>query len=154
MRMNSETRAEKKARRQRGTSLVEFVLAAAAAVMLLSSVIQVILQTANLRRVDDEIHLAFTAAQNNLEELRNIPFAQLPAIDGQGFDVKAINGAPGGLRPVPGDPDGLTGLLSVTIDQTGGGETLYIVRATVQWAGIRGNQQLLLESLMAERSDE
>ena len=115
------------------------------------AILSVVLQSSKTRRLDSEINLAFVACRNNLDELRSIPFAQLAAMDGQGFDVPGVNGSPGGLQPVPGDPDGLPGQFTVVVDKTGGGKTLYRVSATVIWTGVLRRKQFVLETLIGER---
>src|SRR5688572_25978691 len=99
-----------------GTSMVEVLIAMVAATVLLGSVISTAIRINGQRRADQELNLAFVAASNNLEELRAVDYADLPGLNGSGFDVPGVNGAPGGLQAQDGDADGLPGLLTVTVD--------------------------------------
>ena len=103
--------------------------------------------------MSEETNLAAIACRNNLEDLRSVGFATLPTLHGQGFDVPGVNGSPGGLRPVPGDLDGLPGEFLVIVDQTSGGETLYRVVAQVTWVGATGRRTIAFNSLFADRQN-
>ncbi len=140
-----------RANRIGGFSLVELMLGVVASVLVIGATLSMTLHVAKLRRVDQEIHLALVACRNNLEEPRSVPFSTLPTMNGVGFDVPGKNGAPGGLNAVPGDPDGLPGQFAVTVDQTTGGETMYLVKATVTWSGSLRRQSFELETLMGPR---
>lgn len=122
-----------------------------ASVLVVGAALSMTVHNAKHRMVDQETYLALVACKNNLEELRTIPFANLPSMNGTGFDVPTKDGKPGGLTPVPGDPDGLAGEFSVLVDQTSGGETIYHVKASVAWVGAQGRQNFTLETLMEER---
>jgi hypothetical protein len=128
--------------------------------MLITAVIVVVLLVALLsatmnhtrqRRVNGERNLALVAALNTLERARTIPYSQLPSLDGTGFDVPGPNGQAGGLQPVPGDPDGLPGRLSVVLDLSYGGAQVYRVTARVDWRGVQNRNQVELSSLIVER---
>ncbi|MFQ5503624.1 MAG: hypothetical protein ACE5F1_02375, partial [Planctomycetota bacterium] len=83
-----------------GISLVELMIGTVIVITMLGGILSLCLQHARQRRIDAELHLAFVACRNNLEELRSVPFSDLPSLDGRGFDVPASDGSPGGLRPV------------------------------------------------------
>ena len=134
-----------------GVSLVEFMIALGASVLIIGSTLAMTVHNAKLRKVDEEVHLALSACRNNLEEMRSLPLTSLPALHGTGFDVPGPNGEPGGLAPVAGDADGLPGIFSVTVDQTAGGETVFHVRATVTWTGSMKAQTFDLETLIGTR---
>ena len=136
---------------EEGISLMELLVSIVAAVVILGAVLSAMLHHAAERRTNAELNLALVACTNNLDELRSLPFSLVPTMDGVGFDVPGIDGQPGGLEPLPGDPDGLPGGFSVTMDQTSGGVVLYLVTATVNWNGARGRQRVELESLVGER---
>ena len=104
-----------------------------------------------LRQSDAELSLAYAACQSQLEALRRVPFAQLEAVDGSGFDVLGPDGAPGGLRPMADDGDGLPGQFTVTIDKASGDVVLYRVTAIVAWQGTLRDQTFELETLMGAR---
>ncbi len=130
-------------------SLLELLVSILAAVVILGAVLSAALHHASERKTNGELNLALVACTNSLEELRSIPFSLVPTMHGVGFDVPGVNGAPGGLQPVPGDS--LPGLFSVTTDQTSGGSVLYLVTVTVNWTGTRGRQRVELETLVGER---
>ncbi len=136
---------------ERGLSLLELMIAIIAAVVILGAVLSATLYHASERKMNAELNLALVAATNNLEEVRSIPFSAVPALNGVGFDVPGVNGAPGGLQPVSGDADGLTGEFFVTTDKSSGGSVLYLVKATVTWAGSLGRRRVELETLVGER---
>ena len=137
---------------QRGFSLVELMVGMVASVVAIEAALSMTVYHSKLRRVDEEVQLALVACRNNLEELRSLPFASLLAKNGVGFDVAGKNGAAsGGLRAVPGDPDGLPGQFTVTVDQTSGTETVYRVQATVTWTGVTRRQTFSLETLVGPR---
>ena len=143
---------ENAADREGGFSLLELLIGTLAVIVALGAVISGILQVSKVRKVDEELNLAYIACMSNLEDLHSVPYAQLPAMDGVGFDVPALNGTAGGLTPLPGDADGLPGQFTVTVDKVGGGRTLYRVVAEVQWIGNAGRQTFRFETLMGRRS--
>lgn len=104
-----------------------------------------------LRKLDEELALAVRACQSTMEEIRGLPIAQVPALNGVGFDVPGREGQPGGVAPVPGDADGLPGRITVAVDQTGGGVTLYRVTLDVDWSRGNGKQAFKFQSLLIER---
>jgi len=84
--------------------------------------------------------------------LRSVPIGELDTYDGRGFDVPGQDGQALGLPPLPGAPNGLPGILSVSrhpnwlIDNP-----LYIVEARVRWRGATRNGDFRMETLMGER---
>ena len=136
---------------QKGSLLIELMIAALVSLVLIGAVLSTVIQQGHQRQVTSETSLALSAALNNLEQLRTVPEATLPTLDGTGFDVPSSNGGPGGLTPQPGDLDGLPGQLAVIVDQSQGGVTLYRVVATVSWTGVSGRRQIRLQALMGER---
>jgi len=137
--------------REGGFSLVELLVGTLTVIVCLGAVINVCLQTGRVRQVDEEINLAYMACMNNLEDLRTIPFPDLPTLNGKGFNVPALNGAPNGLAPEPGDADDLAGQLIITVEDTGGDTTLYHVVAEVRWIGASGRSEFKLETFIGER---
>ncbi len=134
-----------------GTSLVEVMFAAVLIVTFVGALLTVAVRQGVHRQVNSETSLAMTAALDNLERIRNVPFATLLTLNGSGFDVPGLNGQPKGLRPLAGDPDELPGELTVVVDQASGGTTLYRVRATVLWQGVSRVRRLQIDTLIAER---
>lgn len=137
---------------QKGSSLIELMIAAMVSLVLVGAVLSTVIQQGHQRQATTETALALSAALNNLEQLRTVDEADLPGLDGTDFPVPAANGKPtGGLTPQPGDPDGYPGKLSVFVDQNSGGVTLYRVVATVSWTGVNGKRQIRLQALLGER---
>ena len=136
---------------EQGFSLVELMLGMVVAVLVIGSTLSMTTHHAKQRKADQEVQLALIACRDNLEKLRAIPFTSLLAQNGVGFDVLGKNGAPAGLAPLPGDPDGFPGQFTVVEDQSAGGEAIYLVRATVVWSGSRRRQIFELETLMGPR---
>lgn len=136
---------------QKGSSLIELMIAAMVSLVLIGAVLSTVIQQGHQRQATNETALALSAALNNLEQLRTVDEATLPGLDGTDFDVPGSNGKPGGLTPQPGDPDGYPGELSVFVDQNKAGVTLYRVVATVSWIGVSGKRQIRLQALMGER---
>lgn len=134
-----------------GMTLVEVTIATTLVMVLLAAISSATTSQGRLRRLAEERNLAMVAARNTLEEVRNTDFEVLPTLDGRAFDVAGSNGGAGGLRPVPGDADGLPGRISVATDQSSSGETLYMVSVTVDWDGSGGAQHLAFSSLVAQR---
>ena len=132
--------------------LIELLMATVVSVIGLLTILTGVVQSAKLRRIDEETSIAFAACRETLDEIRNIPISQLPTLTGVGFDVLAVDGSPGGLNCLPEDDDGLPGVIDVVVDQSGGGSTIYRVTATVAWIGIRGRQKFYLDTLVGERS--
>lgn len=137
--------------RESGTSLVELILGAAIVITLLLAISTSVVSQTRLRRLSEERNLAMVACRNTLESMRDVTFSTLPALNGTGFDIPGNNGNAGGLAPVVGDADGLPGRITVTVDQSSGGEKLYLVTLTVDWTGINGVQHFEMKSLMTER---
>ena len=143
--------SENRQKGSKGSSLIELMIAASISLVLIGAVLSTVIQQGHLRQASAETSLALSAALNNLEQLRTVPEATLPTLDGTGFDVPGSNGGPGGLTPQPDDLDGLPGQLSVIVDQSKAGVTLYRVVATISWIGVSGRRQILLQALMGER---
>ena len=120
-------------------------------VVAVGTTISLSLQHSRLRRLSGENDLASIACRNNLEDLRSVKFADLKTLNNTGFDVPAVNGSPGGLRPVPGDADGLAGRFRVTEEAKSGSDILYRVVAEVTWVGVAGRRTIEFTSLFADR---
>ena len=105
-----------------------------------------------MRRSNEQLNMAFLACRNALEDLRALPFADLPAMNGQGFDVPGFNGEPGALVPMPGDVDQLPGEFIVTLDNSSNGESIYWVTLRITWRGVLGRQSFQLRILFTQRN--
>ncbi len=126
-------------------------MASAVALILIGAVLSIVTRESHQRQATSESGLALNAAVNNLEQIRSLDEATLIGLDGTGFDVPGANGGPGGLQPVPGDVDGLPGLLSVMSEESSGGVTVYRVLVTVARKGVSGTQRIRLQTLYGER---
>ena len=138
-------------RDERGVFLAEFMLGAMFVVTALGAIITLFLGSANLRQLDRELHLAFEASRKALEEVRTVDIANIMTLDGSGFEVKSDNGSNNALATLPGDPDGLPGSISVTVENTNGTYTVYRVTATVDWRGAAGDQMFTLQCFVGDR---
>ncbi len=138
--------------RESGTSLIEVLVATVILVVAALAVVSMAVRSNKLRTANHETMLALTACRSALEGVRSQSFADLPGLNGRGFDVLGSTGGPGGLRPVEGDADGLPGELRVAVVDALAGETLYRVTALVQWLGSEGARTLQLETMVANRS--
>lgn len=139
-------------RREGGFTFIELLVGMIAAIVALGSIISATVQVSKVRKLSEEVNLAHLACVSTLEDLRAMPTADLLAQHKQGFDVPGINGQAGGLTPVSGDADGLCGSISVTVDKSGGGSTLYHVLVRAEWQGASGPEEFEIETLMGERS--
>lgn len=134
-----------------GTSLVELMLAVSVVLVMLAGTLTGVAYHQRQRRITMERQLAMVACRNTLEQLRAVAIGTLPSLHGRGFDVPGTNGAPGGLRAVPGDPDGLAGEITVQPADAFGGTTIYYVSTRVVWAGVGPSNAIQLETLVGER---
>lgn len=134
-----------------GATLVDLLMGTAVATIGLLGVLNISAHVQKLRRIDHELGYAHAACRNTFEELRSLPLASLPALDGSNFDVVGPHGEPGFLRAEPGDPDGLPGKITVAIAEQTAAATLYRVRAEVIWVGGAGRQVTALEGWMGMR---
>ena len=76
---------------------------------------------------------------------------QIPALNGQGFDVPGPNGESNGLNLVESNVSGMPGLITTSVEATDTAITLYRVQVTVTWTGISGEQDFSLQTLIANR---
>ena len=136
---------------QRGFSLVELICGVAITVMLVVGALTGVASHQTQRRMHGELILAMTACRNTLETLRAVDIEQLPSYNGRDFDVRGQNGQPHGLEPLPGDPDGMPGEISVIVDRTGAGTTVYHVTARVRWLGATRGGNFAMSALMGDR---
>jgi len=137
--------------RESGSSLIELMMMLSCALILIGATLTSTMQHAAQRQINMERLLAFDAARNVLEELRLVEAANLPAMDGTGFDVPGPNGEAGGLVTVAGDADGLVGEILLEPDTTVGSTVLYRARVSVRWRGRDPRGFLSIESLMGGR---
>lgn len=136
---------------ERGATLLELMIAVVSVIAVLGAVMSGAIQNSRQRRANAELNLATLAALDTIEELRSVPFATLPSLDGSGFDVPDANGAPGGLRAVAGDADGLPGVIRVAPHLVHGTATLYLVTVTVEWSGVQRRSDLQFQQYLIER---
>lgn len=137
--------------KQQGSSLLELMLVVSLVLVLLGGILTGVVSHQRQRQSTIERQLALAACRNTLEQLRSVDIADLPALDGSGFDVPGPDGRPGGLQPRAGDPDGLVGEIRVVLDTTAGTESIYIVSVGAQWRGSGPNGDLRLHCLLGRR---
>ncbi len=134
-----------------GSSLVELLLVSAVVLVMLAGILTGVVFHQRQRQANLERQLATAACRNTLEELRAIDIALLPGMHGRGFDVPGQNGAPGGLTPIAGDPDGLPGSISVVSAIAFGGATLFQVTTRVDWQGAGPGSAVQFDALVGQR---
>ena len=76
-----------------GGSLIELVIATAIAIVLVGAVMHITVHSSKVRKADEELRLAWSACRNIVEEVRILPVDQIPALNGQGFDVPSSQAA-------------------------------------------------------------
>lgn len=131
--------------------LSELLLGTVIVVVMTVAVLTMSLQSTRLRSLDEEHALAFAACRNGVERIRSLPFGQVLAQSGTGFTVPGRNGEPNGLRPRPGDTDGMPGEVLVTVAESNGPVQMLLVQVRVLWEGRNGPQQCQLNTLVADR---
>jgi hypothetical protein len=136
---------------ERGAMLIELVCAAGVALVVGGAVVSTTVRQTAHRAVNLETTLATNAIADVYARLRALPFADLPALHGTGFDVPGHTGRPAGLTAVPGDPDGLPGRMEVTVENIAGSAVLYRVVLTVDWLGAAGRRRERVVGLVGER---
>ncbi len=141
-------------RREEGALLIELMIGTVVILIALSAIMSVVLSSAVMRRQNEEITLAYTAASNAMEELRTLSIDELLLRDSSDFDCPSLTGRVSGLKAYKSDADGLPGELTVTLDSSGGGASVYLVVAEVNWDGAKGEQSLSLETLIGTRSSK
>jgi type II secretory pathway pseudopilin PulG len=151
MRARAEEPSQQPRQSEAGITMIELVVGLSVLVLLVAAALTGVATHQAQRRVHGELILAMSACRNTMEQLRSVPIDNLPSYDGRGFDVPGLNSQPLGLAPVQGDPDGLPGEISVTVDRTNGIHVLYRVQTRVRWQGATRNGSFLMESLMGER---
>ncbi len=131
--------------------LVELVFATAVALVVGGAVVTTTVRQSAHRAVNLETTLATNAITDVFARVRAAPFADLPSLDGTGFDVPSHGGHPAGLTPLPGDPDGLPGQIEVVVDTSAGTAVLYRVTLRVNWIGAAGRRREVVVGLVGER---
>jgi type II secretory pathway pseudopilin PulG len=137
-----------------GFTLVELMSGVVIAFIALTGIFLTTMSVSQLRRVDEDLNVAFAACRTRLEELRAISFSTLLAQNNTGFAVDVDRNGRPELQAPPGDTDGLPGRVLVTTEATSGTTLLYRVKVIVNWIGVSGVRTFSLESLMANRRAE
>lgn len=136
---------------ERGAMLLELVFAITIALVVGGAMVSTTVRQSAHRAVNLETTLASNAIADVFARLRAAPFAALPSLHGIGFDVPSQHGQPGGLTPVPGDPDGLPGRIEVAVSVSAGPAVLYRVTVSVHWTGAIGARRETIVGLIGER---
>ena len=137
--------------KEAGGSLIELIIATSIALVLVSAVMHISVHSSKVRKADAEIHLAWSACRNVIEEVRTLPVSQILALNGTGFDVPGPNGETKGLNVVKSNTSGLTGVITAIVEVTAPLCTMYRVTATVNWTGVSGEQDFSLQTLVVKR---
>lgn len=133
--------------------LIEMMMGSVIILVALTAILSVVMSSAVVRRQNQELTLAYTAATNAIEELRTMDSGELLTRDGWDFDVPTLSGTSQGLNALADDSDQLCGELFVSVDSGSGANTVYLVTARVDWKGVRGKRKLVLETLIGERAE-
>lgn len=134
-----------------GSTFVEIMVGIVVMSAALLGLLNITLQTSKQRRSIEENGFAYLACRENLEQLRALPIASIPALDGSGFDVPGPDGSPGYLTPLQADPDGLPGKIEVVLEKQTPSAKLYRVALVVEWQRLRGSQNLRIETFVGDR---
>jgi type II secretory pathway pseudopilin PulG len=137
-----------------GFTLVELMGGVVIAFIALTGIFLTTMSVSQLRRVDEDLNLAFAACRTRLEEIRAMPFPSLPGQHNTGFAVDVDRNGNPELKAPPGDADGLPGRVLVTTEATAGTSVLYRVKVIVNWIGVSGVRTFSLESLVGNRRAE
>jgi prepilin-type N-terminal cleavage/methylation domain-containing protein len=131
-------------RRQRGFTLVEVSIASVLLVIGLLALAHVALTIRSMQRADEERALATGALLDELRSIETTRFSDLTAtFDGVGFDVTLPGAATPALRPLPGDPDGRVGLVTIDApDPPKDATELLEANVSLDWDGAFGPQHL------------
>jgi len=136
--------ADGRRRRQGGFSLVELMVGLSIFVVSLMALIQIAAVTNQARRASRERQAAWLAVTEQLRQVENTPFANLQATwNGRGFPIFLEDSVNAGLRALPGDPDGLPGLVSVTVPASMNDPNLLLeVTVRVDWVASSSPQTI------------
>ena len=129
-----------------GLSLVELMIATVVMVVGLVGIMNSCVRLHAMQRMDAEVGLAYRACLQNLEELRALPLASLPAMNATGFDIPGPDATTPALAAQPGDADRLPGLINVQQVAINGGRLLYRITATAAWRGASGDSKVQLST--------
>lgn len=133
-------------RDEQGLSLVELMIATVVMVVGLVGIMNSCVRLHAMQRMDAEVGLAYRACLQNLEDLRALPLASLPAMNATGFDVPGPDATTPALAAQPGDRDGLPGAITVLQVASNGGRLLYRITAAAAWRGAGGDSAVQLST--------
>lgn len=131
--------------------LLELVMAAALALIVIGAVVSAASRQGAHRRVNLDTTLVTNAIVDVFARLRTVPFSTLPSYHGTGFQVANHLGTAIGLSPVPGDPDGLPGHIAVTVAESSGPAVLHRVEVSVEWLCAGGRRRDFVVGEIGER---
>jgi hypothetical protein len=123
-------------------TLIEVLIATVILTTAVLGLSMVSATTNDLRAAGLEKAAAMHAAESELAAVEATDFTQIVALhDGRGFTVTLPGKAAPALNAVPGDPDGLPGLITITAP-TGDPAHLLEIDVRVVWRGRHGSQQV------------
>jgi prepilin-type N-terminal cleavage/methylation domain-containing protein len=131
-------------RGERGFTLVELAVATVLLVVGVLALAHVALTIRAMRRDDDERAMATSALLDQLRTIETTPFADVVTkFDGTGFDVTLPGALSPALKALPGDADGMAGLVTVSAPNPPADPT-SLLEATVRldWEGSNGPRHL------------
>lgn len=127
------------ARGERGFTLIELAFAITLIVVGLFGFIRVIVFSIQVDTASKERTRASNAAQEEMEQVLNAPYADIPAFDEQTFVVQ-------GLRKEDGTDAG-----HINVEPNTAGQTMYEILVTVAWRGTFGDDQIEVPALVTEQ---
>jgi hypothetical protein len=130
-------------------SLVEAMAGAFVLSVGILGMASLLTQSQQLTRHAEQTHVAFVAAQERLEDLREYSRLNFDRVrdnfDGVGFDVM-------GLTAVGEDPDGLPGMIRIEpVDPNDPTSRLLDVAIDVEFEGVSGARVVTMETRLAPR---
>lgn len=132
-------------------SLLELVLGMLLLLVAIGGAYGMSTQASRQRRVDDEQRQAFVTCRSQMDALRALAPAALPAQNGRRFPVDLDGDGINDLQAVAGTPGGLTGQIRIQTVSSSGGESLYRATLTVTWLGVSGLRTFSMQSLLSNR---
>ena len=136
---------------QQGFSLVELLGGMAILLLAVGGIYSLLSRGAHERQAAEEQHRAFAACRAKMEEVRAMPWAALPALDGTRFPVDVDRDGISDLT-APGGPSAPPpGLIRVSREASEATEVLHRVVISATWQGVAGQRSFSIQSLMTNR---
>ncbi len=146
--MSDETKRLRVALRRRrtsaGFSLIETLVVATTLAISVLGLSHIAVSTERMRLADLEKAAAGRALEREIEEIKSTNFTAIQGTyNNTGFSVILEGEAHDLLRPVPGDADGKTGHVAVSVpNPPNDAAKLLEVNVQIDWTGVMGLQHL------------